>query len=116
MPLRKIDGGWADDLEEDGGVPMVDDEEASSRNAPSNKPSNFVLLLVAELQRNAKGLQGAELERAIEVFLERLIEFHAKAAPEGPLRAEIERTLRGMVESDPFVGELVRELRAAPEG
>jgi hypothetical protein len=114
MPLRKIDGGRAaaedaEDLDAPGG------RGEPGSHTRQKKPSDQIDLLIAELRRRSEGLEGAALQTEIDAFLEHVIEHHSKAAPPGPLREELRAVMRGMVESDPHVAAVVRELRAAPE-
>jgi hypothetical protein len=99
----------------DPNVPDPEDEVVPPDGEPSShtrakKSSNRSRLLVANMNARTAGLEGPELEAEIERFIERVIEHHVKAAPEA-FRDELRRTLRSVVENDPAVSAVVKEMR-----
>jgi hypothetical protein len=111
MGLKVIRGGAPEDVEDDAPV-LEKGEESPSHTRRKQTHAQRMGLLLADLEGRTKGLQGAKLETEIDAFVERVIEAQLKAVPHEH-RAELQAKMRSLVESDPMVSALVRELRAA---
>jgi hypothetical protein len=75
--------------------------------APTSKRRE---LNVARLTMATDDVHGAELDAAVDEWIEHTIERQAKAAPNA-LREELRETMRALVKNDPAVSAMVRALR-----
>ena len=104
-----------DDAEQtEAGYDDLDDSDPVSGKRVKRTTSNETQLLVAEFRRRAVGLEGAELQAEFDRLIDRMIERHAAVVPEA-LRAGFRELIYGMLQSDPTLGAMVSDLRAAVE-
>jgi hypothetical protein len=88
-----------------------DDEDASHEREKRAVPDR-VQLYVAEFRRRSAGLTGEEREVEIARLMDRIIERHLTAAPEG-VRPELRETLLTLLKNDPAFAPMLAELRGS---
>lgn len=102
------DAKWSDENAE---LEADDGSDPSSGARPKSAVPASTRAFIAELERRAAGLTGAELDRVVSEMLDEQIERSIAAVP-AALRDELRGDLRRLMHDDPSFSHVVRELRA----
>jgi hypothetical protein len=87
-------------------------EQDASHQREKRAVPDRVELYVAEFRRRSEGLTGDEREAEIARLMDRIIERHLAAAPEG-VRPELRETLLRLLKTDPAFAPMLAELRGS---